>query len=154
MPKPKSLEIAFWEKVRRAEGCWEWAASKTKNGYGKMGRGGSMYSAHRVSWELHNGPIQDGLCVLHRCDNRGCVNPDHLFLGTQQDNLRDMCRKGRNNSARGERSGSSKLTEDGVREIRRLNKKGFGHAEVGRMFGVSATAISCINRGLAWRHLA
>lgn len=93
------MEERFWPKVakRGPDECWEWTASRTPQGYGKIGRrkGESPAIASRVSWEMHNGPIPDGLHVLHRCDNPPCVNPAHLFLGTNADNQRDMRAKGR-----------------------------------------------------------
>jgi hypothetical protein len=92
-----SLSVRFWEKVRIAskDECWLWTASLNNKGYGKIGEGKKILLAHRVSWELHFGPIPDRLCVLHKCDNPKCVNPDHLFLGTQKDNAQDMVRKNR-----------------------------------------------------------
>ena len=95
-----TLVKRFWPKVEKtsANECWTWLGAKLPKGYGKIAgrdwRGGWLY-AHRVSWELHNGPVQDGLWVLHHCDNPSCVNPAHLFLGTNRDNMRDMQRKGR-----------------------------------------------------------
>lgn len=91
-----SLEDRFWNKVDKEteSGCWEWVGS-TRNGYGCIRPIGVTKYSHRVSWELHNGPIPDGLWVLHKCDNRKCVNPDHLFLGTNQDNVNDKMSKGR-----------------------------------------------------------
>lgn len=93
-PSPLTPEERFWAKVEKGPDCWEWKAFRNK-GYGKFTYNGRMYLAHRLSWILTNGPIPDGLGVLHSCDNPPCVNPDHLFLGTQLDNMRDASNKGR-----------------------------------------------------------
>lgn len=85
----------FWQWVRIAEGCWGWEGSKDTGGYGRLWIAGKTFAAHRISWELTNGAIPLGLLVLHRCDNRECVNPAHLFLGTHTDNMRDKMAKGR-----------------------------------------------------------
>ena len=88
----------FWNKVMKiveTDECWEWIAFKNKDGYGLFGYNGKNQKAHRVSWQLHNGPIPDGLCVLHKCDNPSCVNPNHLFLGTNADNIKDRVNKNR-----------------------------------------------------------
>lgn len=99
-PVRSKLSDRFWAKVdRNPDGCWLWTGSKSSHGYGQLfsmvGGHRAVLHTHRISWELHNGPIPDGLWVLHRCDVRPCVRPDHLFLGTRQDNTDDMMAKGR-----------------------------------------------------------
>jgi hypothetical protein len=103
MPKlKKSVEERFWDNVQKGEGCWEWIGTKCLSGYGRIKTNYKRISAHRFMWELRNGPIPKlensyhGICVLHRCDNPSCVNPDHLFLGTNRDNSIDRDKKGRN----------------------------------------------------------
>jgi hypothetical protein len=107
----------FFQKVRAAAegGCHIWGGARNVWGYGRLKRGGRMYAAHRVAWEMKCGPIPAGLLVLHRCDNRLCVNPDHLFLGTQYDNMCDMRAKGRFR-----RSGQA---EFGMARVRRGRRK-------------------------------
>ena len=104
------LSERFWSKVEMGPGCWRWTAALAPTGYGMIGRGprqGTAY-AHRLCWELTVGPIPAGLYVLHRCDNRWCVNPDHLFLGTHRDNIDDMVAKGRAPGFRGQHSAASR----------------------------------------------
>jgi hypothetical protein len=91
----------FWDKVVKTDTCWVWTASVNGKGYGSFGYGGRVQLAHRVSWQMHCGPIPPGLCVCHACDNPSCVRPDHLFLGTIKDNNRDRDRKGRGRLLRG-----------------------------------------------------
>ena len=99
---PDVLVARFWSRVRRSDGCWEWIGVRTVKRYGRHTEPltGRKLRAHRLSWEIHFGPIPDGLCVLHHCDNPPCVRPDHLFLGTDKDNSVDRVRKGRNVPAR------------------------------------------------------
>ena len=84
----------FWSKVDITDDCWEWTACKTSFGYGQLGIDGIMTNAHRISWEISNGPIPDGMVICHKCDNPGCVNPDHLFAGTHKDNIADCISRG------------------------------------------------------------
>ena len=114
----------FWPKVDKTDTCWLWTGAKNDKGYGQIRSPGRIDFAHRLSWTLERGDIPPGLSVCHHCDTPLCVNPDHLFLGTQQDNSRDMGQKGRAGATRhpeivrGERNGRSRLTTAQVVEIR------------------------------------
>lgn len=156
-----TLEERFWSKVRKTAdggGCWEWAASKTRLGYGQFkvgGRKGKMLKTHRVSYELYCGEIGD-LCVLHRCDNRACVRPDHLFLGTQLDNIADREAKGRGGQRlrRGEGNGRAKLNYDQVLSIRGKYAAGAASMkDIADEYGVSKAHISEIISRKTWAHL-
>lgn len=92
---PASVETSFWLRVRKGEGCWEWSGWRAGSGYGQIKVNKRIESAHRLSWILHHGAIPKGLIVCHHCDNPPCVRPDHLFLGTYSDNVRDAMHKGR-----------------------------------------------------------
>jgi hypothetical protein len=143
------LEDAFWKYVQVVDhGCWEWLASLGNHGYGQLTFKQQKYTAHRLSWELHNGPIPDGLCVCHTCDNRSCVNPNHLFLGTRTDNLRDMTDKGRR--VKGESHGGVKLTEEIVLSIRSSEQSG---VDLAAMYGVSPSTICSIRKRRIWSHV-
>ena len=95
-PGRRSMEERFWEKVEKTDNCWNWLGGKDKHGYGRIGLTASRNKeAHRYSWELHFGKIQDGRQINHHCDNPSCVRPDHLYAGTHADNMRDMKERGR-----------------------------------------------------------
>lgn len=149
---PRSVVVRFWERVRKSAGCWLWIGQRAGD-YGEMRVGERRERAHRISWQLAYGPIPDGLFVCHTCDNRRCVRPDHLFLGTPADNSRDMSYKGR--AAHGERNPSAKLRAAEVVLIREKFALG-GHtlASLGREFGVTPVAIRHIVHGRNWRRLA
>ena len=141
----------FWSKVQRGPGCWEWQASLAGGGYGTIGRGrrgeGNI-PAHRFVWELGHGPIPDRLCVLHSCDNRKCVRPSHLFLGTKKDNSQDAIRKGRLNQ--GENARHAKLKDNDVRAIKKDNRV---HAVIAQDYNVTRQAIDFIKNGRTWKHI-
>lgn len=132
-------------------GCWPWTAARNEHGYGRLKFRGEEQLAHRVSYELHESPIPDGLSVLHHCDNPACVNPDHLFLGSHEDNMADMRRKGR--QAKGRTKWAAKLTPDDVRAMREMYPDRSTH-ELGALFGVAQTTAWDVVAGRTWRHVA
>ena len=138
--------------VHGEDECWEWKAYRTREGYGQLWLNGNATCAHRLAWELANGPIPEGLCVLHHCDNPGCVNPSHLFLGTRIDNNHDRDEKGR--TPHGAKNGRARLTREEAREIRRLYESGeYSQRELGERFGVSQQHVSGIARRKHWAWL-
>ncbi len=140
-------------KVERLpSGCWEWAAHRFPTGYGQFWLNGKDVYAHRAAYELFIGPV-GGLHVCHHCDNPGCVNPSHLFLGTHADNMGDMKRKGRHRCVCGERIGSARLTSDAVKRIRERLSRGVPQRAVAREFGVGKTTVGRIALGKTWKHL-
>jgi len=145
---PPHIIDRFHSKTKKAaNGCIVWAAGKYKHGYGGFWALGAMRKAHRVAWEIANGPILDPkMHVLHRCDNRPCVNPDHLFLGTIADNMLDRDKKGRGLS--GERANTAKLKAEEVREIRQSN---VSSTVLAAEYGVSWSTICQIRRGDTWK---
>jgi hypothetical protein len=129
-------------------GCLLWTAGVDDWGYGQFSVGGRKLRAHRVAWVKVHGEIPKGMLVLHRCDTPPCVNVDHLFLGTNDDNMRDMVEKGR--AACGEALVQSKLTEDDVRAIRKDPRD---TVVLGREYGVDHTSIGRIKRRVTWKHV-
>jgi hypothetical protein len=153
MGRSRPIEVRFSEKVWRTEGCWIWCGSQIAFGHGRIGHNGRVTYAHRVSWELYRGPIPMGLCVCHKCDVPQCVNPDHLFLGTHTDNMRDMASKGRTGVHRGESNAHHSLTSIDVRFIRHWSEVGFAGAEIGNAFGIAKTTANRIIARRAWAHI-
>jgi hypothetical protein len=137
----------FWEHVNKTDGCWLWTAGKTGVGYGTFIIDGKSVGAHRHSYALHYGPIPPGMLVCHRCDNPLCVRPDHLFLGSHLDNMRDMAAKGRKVTRRGDESPLAKLSDAEVREVRSLVEDGFRQADVARHYSISQAMVSHIVTG-------
>lgn len=136
--------------------CWTWIASLDSSGYGHIRLDGKLCKASRIAWELENGSIPagvgyHGICVLHRCDNPPCVNPAHLFLGTQTENMRDAKRKKRRASQAGDANANAKLTPDKVFEIRMLYKRGaISQQALGQRFGIAQSQVSQIVRQAQW----
>ena len=157
----------FWFGVQKTKSCWNWIKANRGNGYGAIRINKKTYNTHRISWIIHFGQIPNHLCVLHTCDNRKCIKPTHLWLGTKTDNNRDMFKKGRNHNlrnylkkypekiARGENSGNSKLTEKQVLEIRRLWEKKIvlTKYELAKIFQVDEGNIRGILKRLYWKHI-
>lgn len=135
---------SFWRRTEKSEGCWTWVGCVDRDGYGQIGVNYRQLKAHRFSWELHYSVIPEGLCVCHRCDNPGCVNPEHLFLGTNQENTRDKLNKGR--QQQGQQAGG-KLTTEEVAEVRRLLSEGRTTVALAKEYGVSQGNISHIKLG-------
>ncbi len=149
------LEVRFWNAVDKSGECWLWTANKDKDGYGKIYANRKHVRAHRVSWELHVGPIPSGLQVLHNCpsgDNPSCVNPAHLFLGTGLTNMRDKVAKGR--CPRGETSGKAKLTNADVIAIRSAFDAGERNVSaIARRFNIHYSTAGDIIRREIWKHV-
>lgn len=167
MPTPRvPVADRFWTKTRAEGGCLVWTGA-TSNRYGRVGVNRRSVPAHRVAWALTRGPVPEGLHVLHRCDNPPCVRPDHLFLGTPTDNMRDAARKGRlltgdlnpsrrlrERVARGEGHTAAKLTEaDVVAMRRRYAAGGVRYQDVANEYGVSKRTAYDAIVGLTWKHL-
>jgi hypothetical protein len=170
------LAARFWSRVNKTDTCWLWTGYVQAYGYGTLIIDKRMQMAHRVSYEMAYGPILPGLFCLHHCDTPACVRPDHLFLGTQGDNMRDMVSKNRHfavthpeRQARGDQSGPrlhpermargeqhvrAKLTEAQVREIRQLHATGqWSYGRLCIHFGVHKTTIALIIQRKNWKHL-
>ena len=152
---------AFWSRINFSGAvhpihgqCWEWTGHTDLDGYGMLKVSGVSMKCSRHSWNLEFGDVPNGLCVLHHCDNRLCIRPAHLFLGTNLDNSLDMMAKSR--QAHGEGHGCSKLLADQVRWIRQVHSRKhpqYSAKALGKLFDVSGTQITNIVRGKAWRLL-
>lgn len=164
-----SLADRFWPKVEKTSGCWLWRGARLKTGYGSINRGGhdgASVKAHRASWELHFGTIPTGLHVLHRCDTPLCVRPDHLFLGSHADNMRDMAQKRRSTIgdrnpsrlypervARGSRNGNAVINDIAVLCVRYLGSCGLPQPLIAGAYGISQSTVSLICNRRRWAHL-
>lgn len=146
-------EQAFLDQIGRVpSGCWEWQGWLDVDGYGRTRLLGERRT-HRAAYRLFCGPIPDGLCVCHHCDNPRCVRPDHLFLGTIADNNADKVRKGRQRTPLGERHGIAKLDAESVRSIRRMAADGVPVLEIARRLGRGETTVRAVLQGRTWGHV-
>lgn len=169
---PPDLVDKFWSRIFKTSTCWLWEGGRTTNGYGIFYFGKRSHYAHRLSWELHFGPIPKGLYVLHDCpdeDHPCCVNPTHLWLGSAEDNAKDAVKKGQFKpqaktlkrlwattwrEKRGEKDLRHKLTNEQVIEMRRLHDEGiYGYKRLSDIFGVSFGVTQRICNRRSWRHL-
>ena len=183
----EKVKARFWDKVNKADGCWEWKGGVDRDGYGRLrvrtpDGGHKTFLVHRIAWELSFGTIKDGLWVLHHCDNRKCCRPEHLHLGTHQDNMDEMrCRKraatgdrngsclhperlkrGHDTAAHlqpeirlGERNGRAKLTEADVLAIRQqFRPRKMTAPMLARKYGVDESTIQRVVYKLGWKHVA
>lgn len=150
---------AFWALVDKSGGpdaCWEWQGRLNYSGYAAVDRKtphARFTTGHRYSWYLENGPIPDGLFVCHRCDNPKCVNPSHLFIGTNIDNVADRVAKGRSARVRGDKSGMAKITDAQVLELRRLRREGVPLTELALRYGIDRQTVSAIGTGRQRSHV-
>jgi len=169
MKKNLPIKTRFWSHVTKGNNndCWEWFGAHDHFGYGHLKILGKLVSSHRLSWVLHKGKIPLNMCVLHRCDNPKCINPDHLFLGTKKDNNLDKETKGRANHAfgnrhgryvspwdsRGEKNSNAILTKKQVIMVREMAKKGYSIALLSRKLSVSEGCLRNIVKRRTWKHL-
>ncbi len=158
MPSIEESRIRFWSRVDMAglDECWPWKGRRQWAGYGAFSADGKEWRANRIAWHLANGAIEEGLKVLHRCDNPPCCNPRHLFLGTMADNCVDRDTKGRGVPPKrvvGEATTGAKLTAQDVLDIRRRAEAGETYVSIARSYPVNKGAISKIVRRERWTHL-
>jgi NTP pyrophosphatase (non-canonical NTP hydrolase) len=141
----------FWANVKKFRSCWIWQGPLTNNNYGCFRIRGHEYMAHRVAFLLDNGFLPYDKEVCHSCDNLTCVNPKHLFLGTQAENVQDIVKKGQNNPPRGEKSGKAKLRWENIFTIRGLYRQGKTQKELSKLFNISKKQISIIVNDKQWK---
>lgn len=146
-------KLRTFSKLNTESGCIEWQGYGIKEGYGMLQIDGKAWLAHRLAYRLAIGPIPKGMLVCHHCDNPGCINPNHLFIGTPRDNSRDASIKGRLGTVIGEKNNKAKLTIAKVRTIRQLHKDGISASQLGLQFGVCELQIKNVVNRKHWRHV-
>lgn len=151
IPSREESVRLFWARVEKTGGCWLFRHNIRTDGYGEMRFGGERAKSHRLAWVLAHGAIPAGMHVLHRCDVRACVRPEHLFLGSHAENMRDCTTKGRR--AKGEAHGRARMTADHVRRIRVLLAEGMPIRDVAWLLGVGHRAVSEVSSGRTWKHV-
>ena len=147
------MDQKFWAKVLLGDGCWEWIGHIHRSGYGRVMRWAISKDgtwAHRYSWMLANGPIPEGMLVLHKCDNRSCVRPSHLFLGSHADNMADASKKGRMRNAG---KPCAKLKVQDVWAIRKLYLEGARQRDLAKQFGVAQSTVSEVVNNKYWSYV-
>jgi hypothetical protein len=149
--RPPNTIAVFWSRVNKTQGCWLWTAGRDPAGYGNFAMHGVSYKAHRFSWMLQYGEPPSGMYICHRCDNPGCVNPQHLFCGTNSENQLDAVRKLRKRV--GEMHHMAKLTGPEVREIKRLLDL-VSQERLAARYGVARSTIAHIAHGVTWKQIA
>lgn len=152
--RPKTDAERFWSRVVQQDGCWDWRGTFNSNGYAYVHSGGVSGPASRVSWRLRHGEIPPGLAVCHRCDNPRRTRPDHLFLGTQRENVRDAIAKRRHVAPKGEANGKARLTAALVISLRAEFAGGDTVAVIARRHGLSYTTASAAIKGESWSHVS
>lgn len=154
--KAEDLKIRFWKKVskQKEDECWIWNAYKHKKGYGYFHANGSVMKSHRISFILENKTlIPKGMCICHSCDNPSCVNPNHLWMGTNMDNIKDSLMKGRRIGLRGEKNNSCKLKSKEVLKIRELFLQKIKAKHIAKMFNIGISMIYAIKQRRNWKHI-
>lgn len=150
--KLESVKKRFEKHVVRNDGCWDWKGCIHHSGYLPFNYYGSINSyAHIVSWKIHFGEIPKGMCVCHKCDNKKCTNPEHLFLGTQKENVDDMYSKNRGQT--GTKHHKAKLDDEKVKEIKKLLLLGVTMTRIAKDYGVSCGTIFFIKEEKIWKHI-
>jgi hypothetical protein len=149
-----ALADRFWASVTRTDGCWEWLGTVLDSGYGQVWANGKRRRAHRVSWELSNGALPAEALVLHRCDNRKCVRPEHLYVGTHVQNMLDRSERERVHHPIGITHPAAKLTDRIVQNIRERSRAGETQRSLAKTYRVSQATISMVVTRKHWGHVA